>query len=394
MIADDSHCAVLRAQRAILGRTGLRYLCAVVALLGNAVPLGAVTQLYGWQSVTTLAPFAPRDGAGLLVYHNKLWLIGGWNSQTAVFPNTTSNEVWNSADGRHWTLIKPNTFGTTSFNPRTDWEGRHMAGWAVFQDKLWILGGDSNQCHYQPNVWNSSDGVHWSEVASNVPWGNRVLFYTVVFNGKLWVMGGQSLELDGCPGPAMSAQVYNDVWTSSDGANWTQVKPASGFGSSWTTVPTPKWSPRGVICGAVVFNGQMWLIGGGIYGSPSTPEVLYNDVWSSADGLTWHRVLDHAPWDPRIYHDVIVYDGRMWVIGGHRGAGEGNIADAWSSADGVHWTQVPGTPWEGRHAASVAVFKGLLWLAAGSTDEDAENDVWALSLGGPIVPLIGSQLLQ
>jgi hypothetical protein len=371
-------------------------------MLGGDLCLHAQPPVYGWGNASVQAPFAPRDGAGLLVYQNKLWLLGGWNADTAVFPKTTTNEVWSSPDGKKWTRVKPNTFGTSAFNPATDWEGRHMAGWAVLQNKLWIIGGDSNQCHYQPNVWNSSDGVHWTEVASNVPWGNRVLFYTVVFKNRLWVMGGQTLQLDDCQGPAAPEQVYNDVWSSSDGANWTLVKPSSiGRAYLGSAKPPPQpsaepatWSARGVICGAVVFNGRIWLIGGGVYGTPSNPEVLYNDVWSSADGVSWSRAIDHTPWNPRIYHDITVYDGHMWVIGGHAADGDGNLADVWYSSDGVQWTQLPNTPWLARHAASAAAFNGVLWLTGGTADGGSQNDVWSLHNNGAIVPLISSQLLQ
>jgi hypothetical protein len=344
----------------------------------HAETLGA--PLYGWQNVTVQGAFAGRDGAGLLSYNNKLWLLGGWNASTAVFPLTTTNEVWNSTDGQHWTLVKPNTSGTALFNAATDWEGRHMAGWVVFQNKLWIVGGDSNQCHYQTDAWSSGDGVNWTQVANQVPWGNRVLFYTLVFNNRIWVMGGQTLVLDDCPGYPQPETFYNDVWTSADGANWSQVMPTG-----------PIWGTRGVICGAVVFNGRMWVIGGGTYGQP---QYVYNDVWSSSDGMNWTRVIANAPWQPRIYHDIAVFDGRMWVIAGHAANGDGNLADVWSSADGVKWTRVPSTPWLARHAASVAVFKGALWLTGGTTDlNGSQDDVWKLDRG-PIAPIINSQLLQ
>ena len=34
---------------------------------------------YAWTPVALEAPFAPRDGAGALVYQDRMWLIGGWN---------------------------------------------------------------------------------------------------------------------------------------------------------------------------------------------------------------------------------------------------------------------------------------------------------------------------
>ena len=34
---------------------------------------------YSWHKVTESADFPPRDGAGALVYRDKMWPIGGWN---------------------------------------------------------------------------------------------------------------------------------------------------------------------------------------------------------------------------------------------------------------------------------------------------------------------------
>jgi hypothetical protein len=366
-------------QRAALLR-GVLVLLAIFAVAGSLRAATVGTPLYGWQNVTAQAQFAGRDGAGLLTFDNKLWLLGGWNSSTTVFPLTTTNEVWNSSDGAHWNLVKPNTFGTVAFNAATDWEGRHMAGWAVFDNKMWIVGGDSNQCQYEPDVWNSSDGVHWTQVTAATPWGNRVLFYTVVFDGKIWVMGGQTLVLADCPGYPQPETFYNDIWNSSDGANWTQVTPNGTI-----------WNPRGVICGAVVFNGRMWVIGGGTYG---TPQYLYNDVWSSPDGVNWTQVAAKTPWVPRIYHSITVYDGRMWVIAGDAGNGNGDIEDSWSSADGVTWKAVANVPWLARHAQSVAVYNGAIWMTGGTTNFNGSmHDVWKLDKG-PIVPIITAPLLQ
>ena len=35
---------------------------------------------YQWVKVTGNAAYAPRDGAGALVYKDKMWLLGGWNT--------------------------------------------------------------------------------------------------------------------------------------------------------------------------------------------------------------------------------------------------------------------------------------------------------------------------
>ena len=58
-------------------------------------------------------------------------------------------------------LVKPDTIATGIFDPAKDWEGRHTAGYAVFHDRMWIVGGDPLQGHYQPDVWSSADGKTW-----------------------------------------------------------------------------------------------------------------------------------------------------------------------------------------------------------------------------------------
>ena len=106
------------------------------------------TREYRWIEVNAAAPFAPRDGAGALVFADKIWLLGGWRpADKTYFPRICNNEVWSSADGIDWTLVKENTFAE-GYDPAADWEGRHTAGYAVFNERMWIVGGDGNQGHY------------------------------------------------------------------------------------------------------------------------------------------------------------------------------------------------------------------------------------------------------
>jgi hypothetical protein len=316
---------------------------------------------YHWVKVTMKAAFAPRDGAGALSFQGRMWLLGGWNPHKKKhFPMVCNNEVWSSADGLDWVLEKPNTFLNAEFDSAGDWEGRHTAGYAVYGNKMWIVGGDANQRHYQDDVWNSADGKSWRRVSANVPWAPRVLHYTVVFRGRIWVIGGQTM-----PGFASSEErFYRDIWTSTDGVEWGQIKPKE-----------PYWSARGMIGGAAVHRGRIWILGGGTYDTPSTPSRnFYNDVWSSSDGVDWQCHTRAAPWMPRQYHDVAVWDGRLWVLEGYNAKG-GNRNDVWHSADGVHWEELPATPWKPRHAASVFVHAGHLWMVAGN---NMESDVWRL----------------
>jgi hypothetical protein len=334
----------------------------------NPTPTPAPT--YTWYQAATQAPFAGRDGAGLVAFSGKLWLLGGWrwaSAPEANFPQTglpgccTTSEVWNSTDGVHWMLATV-----------APWEGRHMAGWVVFLGKLWVIGGDDNSGHYQPNVWNSSDGVNWSQVTSALPWGDRVLHYVVPFNGRLYVMGGQQLPaaLNPIPNPYPTEPVnYADVWSSSDGITWQQV----------SSMP----AALGMICGSVVFNNQLWVIGGGTYGDDTqgVAGTAYNEVWSTPDGVTWTQHMD-APWPARRYHNVVEFNSGLFVLAGIGDDGSSDKNDVYYSTDGESWQTLnaPGSaPWVERHAASAAVFNGALWLTGGTDNGQIQhNDVWQL----------------
>lgn len=304
---------------------------------------------YRWTAITLQAPFAARDGAGALVFKDKMWLLGGWNPKDKTnFPRICNSEVWSSTDGAAWHLELL----------KAPWEGRHTAGYVVHRDRMWIVGGDANQRHYQNDVWCSSDGIRWELVTDDVPWGNRALQYVLAHDGKIWVIGGQTMP-EFAPAPEA---FYNDVWSSEDGCTWTRV------------VEHAPWVPRGMIGGAAVFRNRMWLLGGGTYDTPATPERLfYNDVWSSPDGVHWEQHVEHAPWESRQYHDVAVFDGKLWVLEGWKHA---NRKDVHYSTDGVTWHELADTPWAPRHAASVFVYDGSLWMVAGN---NMSSDVWKLT---------------
>ncbi|MFN0195308.1 MAG: hypothetical protein ACKVT0_01075 [Planctomycetaceae bacterium] len=344
-------------------RWAIGYITLVIAIAAATVSVDAADKdvPYEWVEVTGKAAFAPRDGAGALTFKDRMWFLGGWNpGDKAHFPRICNNEVWSTADGKDWILEKPNTFLDKNFDPKSDWEGRHTAGYVVYKDAMWIIGGDVNQGHYQSDVWKSDNGKKWTLVNPDnpVPWGPRALHNTMVHDGKIWVLGGQTM-----PRFAPSDEgIYNDVWTTTDGKNWKQVK-----------TQEPIWSPRGMIGGNVVFKDRIWVLGGGTYDTPKYPERnYYNDVWSSADGVHWERNLEKAPWMPRQYHDVAVFDDKMWVLEGYS---KKNLNDVWYSPDGVEWHEVPNTPWKPRHAATVYVFQDALWMIAGN---NMESDVWKL----------------
>jgi hypothetical protein len=332
---------------------------------------------YTWTRVTSTACYTPRDGAGALVFSGKMFLLGGWNPSEDP---TTNNEVWRSTDGVTWSAAPSRPCQTAPLedpNP-PGWEGRHTAGYAVHNGSMWIVGGDANRGHYQSDVWRSSsaDGSSWTNVTTIPDWPERALHQTVSFGGRLWMLGGQKMA-NLTPNLTEEA-LYGDIWSSSDGASWRFDAEGS------------PWAPRGMISGSVVFGGKLWLLGGGTYETPRHPvRNFHHDVWSSSDGVTWDRVLDQAPWSARQYHNVAVFDGKMWVLDGYDGA---NRDDVWYSSDGVNWYELPNPTvgshdtapyeiWQRTHAASVFVFGNALWTTTGIGDavNARDREVWKLS---------------
>ncbi|MEO6304238.1 MAG: LamG-like jellyroll fold domain-containing protein, partial [Bacteroidia bacterium] len=237
---------------------------------------------YKWQLVNSNNAFSVRDGVRGYSYHDKMFLMGGWNPTDPYnYPHVTTNEVWQSTDGNNWTMLDT-----------AAWETRHCFGGLIYNDKMWVIGGDGVQGHFQKDIWNSNDGINWTKICDSVPWGKRMTHMTCSFDNKIWVMGGQ--QIIGW-GNYLDAE-YNDVWNSTDGINWNLVTDSAA------------WNPRGQISNVLVFDNKMWIIGGGTY---NWDRKYYNDVWNSTDGVNWTLVTHQAPWQAREFHEVIVYDNAM-----------------------------------------------------------------------------------
>jgi len=244
---------------------------------------------------------------------------------------------------------------------RAAWTPRDSQGEVVYQDKMWIFGGWFDS--YQPaprDVWNSSDGMNWELVTAEAGWRSSDVPMTLVFQDKMWFMGGWY------NGRLAGHTATNEVWWSTDGKRWKQAANAG-------------WSPR-MGAGAVVFKDRMWIVGGTEdYLFAPDGSRLRNDVWSSADGEEWRLETGNAGWSPRALHQVVVFNGKMWVLGG------GNyrptlqvLNDVWCSEDGVHWTQVlDEAPWQPRIWYSAVVYRDRIWVLGGSThDHKLIVDVW------------------
>jgi len=124
-----------------------------------------------WEQVTAAAPWTARDGPGVVVFGEDLYLVGGQGHA----------DVWRSSNGSDWTRL----------TAEAGWTPRMGNGRAVFAGQLWVLGGWVDQpTNALDDIWYSNDGVTWNRQAEHAPWAPRSPVVTV-FRDHLWIYSGK-----------------------------------------------------------------------------------------------------------------------------------------------------------------------------------------------------------
>ena len=76
---------------------------------------------------------------------------------------------------------------------------------------------------------------------------------------------------------------------------------------NWTEVTKKAAWPERYDHAALAFDNKLWIFGGYNPGQVRG-DTYYEDIWNSADGITWERVSNSAPWLGRRGHRVVVFD--------------------------------------------------------------------------------------
>lgn len=272
--------------------------------------------VYVWNEVTSRAAYPQGYGYQVFVMNGEMRALYG--------------EGWVSKDGKNWTKTNLPDVGLnsayqdfvqfkdaiyalgtmqgnytnmklTSKISRTrdfkTWEtlaeksnlpARVFYGVFVFRDKIWLTGGWDGKNYYN-DVWNSADGVNWRRAAEKTGWTPRTT-RVVVFKDKLWLLGGGVIDGDKVTNP----NAGKEVWSSTDGINWTQEK----INSPGQIGGTP-----------IVFDDKLWLIG-----ANRNDGRFDSALYVSGDGINWQR--QSAPWSPRGAVAVWVFGDRLYMTGG------------------------------------------------------------------------------
>jgi N-acetylneuraminic acid mutarotase len=163
-----------------------------------------------WTEVTNAAAWSPRDYAGVMVFNDELYLVGGQGQA----------DVWRSSNGRDWTQLVAHA----------TWKPRHDYARLVFNGKLWVFGGWAGKSTNARNdVWYSSDGVTWNRQAEHAPWAPRDPV-AIVFQDKIWIYSGKHTGRDDSWGGdlwQMTAATKNPPWANKRNEVWTLTRRTS-----------------------------------------------------------------------------------------------------------------------------------------------------------------------
>lgn len=238
-------------------------------------------------------------------YNNKLYVAGvstmgsPWGFPMAEI----NNDVYTSTDGIAWTVAATNPFG---------WNNKIHSFAFGMSDKLVLVAGNnasfgnlngskpSEAIFYPPagineNVAVSTDGATWdlsdTIVGEDMPLRRDQANF--IHNNTMYIAGGLTT----------TAEVVGDVWSSTDGANWTQVA-ASGF--------TPRMKMP-----VIEYDGKLYMIGGQLADGTCTKEILVSDdagaSWTPAPEII--QLPDN--FTPRAGHSAFVDgDNQLWIVGG------------------------------------------------------------------------------
>lgn len=227
----------------------------------------------------------------------------------------------------------------------------------------------------------------WSRVTERAPYPESYNFPVFVAKNKMWAFHPEAIW-DSADGktwnrsalPSMRRNVYQSQYVQFKDAVYAlgdnsgnyermtfspSVRRTTDF-RTWVNVGRNSNLPNRIFYSVLVFDGKMWMLGG------YDGSQYHNDVWNSVDGATWTRVTAKAGWSPRTGSTVVVFRNKIYLIGGSviDGTPDPNPSsdrEIWSSSDGSAWTRIE-NDLQNRSGGFPIVFDDKLWLVGANRD--------------------------
>lgn len=280
-------------------------------------PIELTTQInFSFDTYDTQIP--AKIGHEAIFFNNYFWIMGG----SAPFSKITKNDLWRSSDGIDWEKVCEHT----------EWDGREFFNLFTFENKLWIIGGEStrnsegneyvgsyselDRLSWKGDVWTSENGLDWVKVIEYGPWQTRTSGAVAVFNNKIILIGGQSTT---------NWHVYQDIYESTNGKDWVRI------GEIKEEIIGTKENREGLTEHDLIqFNNKLFLLGG----SRASAFNLFNWILESSDGHEWTIATQTPYWkdndsclDMRFVRPF-VFKNILWAIIGN---------ELLYSKDGINW---------------------------------------------------------
>lgn len=284
------------------------FLTGVVLLIAALLALPVSTQsaparqaIQQWLGITTLPePVIPRAVIGVYNGQSYLYVVGG--KSAAGVPVATVRRSAINSDGS-----------------LAGWQSTTSLPAALYSHA--VLAGNNGRFLYVLGGWNGAtrvNTVYRAEVGPNGMLGGWATLTAlpeeiaqqsaVLVNNRIYMIGGQN-----------NAATHNKV-------SVTTIQP-DGSLSGWISVtPLPRAVER---LSAVTINGWLYATGGSD-GRPTggaSGAVYYTRINSNGTLVGWQTT--NLP-SPRYYHQAVVHDGRLVILGGTADEVNGT-AEVWSS---------------------------------------------------------------
>lgn len=306
-----------------------------VNMLNYTVRVNVSADITAWSNLSPDAKFPGYTSVVGFKVGEKYFIMGGKKGASGIGGH--SYGIHSSTDGVEFSEVNTNIFkeygmGLGAAAVKHDGKQLLMGGYTPSDYEVW---GETGNGYGINTVWSSEDGETWTKVndgaAKEQKFTARTNATVANMNGDLYLTGGYSVGF-GAPQGALS-----DVWKSTDGgATWTNLD--AQFGDDFVARADSK---------LIVYKNELYLIGG----RTKFPYTYFNEIYKSADGVTWTKVEVAAPFTARASFSCFVYNDRMYVLAGlgNEEITEGEntktvdllFNDLWVSEDGgLNWTEM------------------------------------------------------
>lgn len=348
-----------------------------------------------WERINRKAEWSNRFDHAAAVFNNKIWIFGGYNPGQ-IKADTYYEDVWNSADGKKWKLIKD----------KAAWKGRRSFTVTVYNDgagdAMFLIGGfsvdeETGYRQYNNDVWKSTDGINWEEIKkrsypdrnSTSDWFPRMNHSCIKVNHRgndyIYLIGGSSM-IENHPSGPYSMIYFNDVWRTTNGIDWEKL-PNNDYGIRSGHATTVDQAT-----GRIYLQGGMFGVIFSTENNAVRPLPDWHHLWYTDDGINWISEKVSSDFDEellhRAEHQMFYYQNKLWGLPGktnsnqHFRFAEEIYYTSWVREENKLWSvDSYGTDIDARYAYALVEFENKIWILGGDTNSfGPSNDVWCATL--------------